>query len=330
MTEATVPPADEVVPAPAIDPSLHGAFHALESEDARRRQVTVGTIIAALAIHLVLVALLLVNWYPSTAPPIRPIKVTLLRQLPKPLPRPKPKPQPKLEQPKPHPQPVKPPPKPAEAKPKPPPRPVTMSPRESGPDLRTEAMKNGQPKTALPRALPVAPKAEPVPPPKELLPQPPAPKPIPPKAVAKEAGRGKVVAVPFDRLPPALAPQRAARPPIRNLVLRLPSQGGGTGTRDLAGDPYLNRLMAILERNRVYPPAEDFVGALARQAIFTMLVNPSGNVTNVALLASTGVERLDEAAREMITDSIPFPRLPPDYPPIPVPITIFIPIFPHK
>jgi TonB family protein len=341
-----MPPNEGLARAPLLDLTREGGVRLPPSDDARRQRIAIGTIIAALVLHLSVVALLFYDWKPGAVPAVHPMRVTLLREAPKPPPKPKPKPKPKLELPKPQskppapkpqpkPEPEKPKPKPkpvVQPKPKPPkpPEPVALKPRESGPDQKTEAAKSKVPKPALPQALPVHPEAPVKPPPPDILPQPPAPKPTPPKVAAKEVARGRGVVVPLDRLPPALRPQHAAAPPIRNLMLRLPSPGGGTGTRNLAGDAYLNRLMAVLARNRIYPPADEFAGALARQAIFGLLIDPSGNVSNIQLLASTGVQRLDEAAREMITNSAPFPRLPRDYPQIPTPLTIFIPVYPAR
>lgn len=323
----TMPPREEATPGPVVDLSRDGAFHLPPSEDARRQTVAIGTIIAALLLHLIVVGALLYGWHPAAAPTARPIQVTLLREAPKPPLAPKPKPEAKKPAPKPVAKP-KPAPKP---KPKPKPQPVMMKPRESGPDQKTEAAKDDQPKkTELPKALPIVPKVEPAPKPPNPMPQPPAPKPKSPRVVAKAAARGHGVVVPIDRLPPALRPQRAAAPAIRNLVLRLPSHGGGNGTRDLAGDPYLNAVKTRLERNRIYPPADDFAGALARQAIFGVLISPSGTLVNIKLLAGTGIPKLDEAAREMITNSAPFPHLPADFPQVRTPITVLIPIYPAR
>jgi TonB family protein len=315
-------PSEHAAPALEIEPAPKDILP--PSRDAART-ITIGTILAALLLHLLFAVLLFYDWRPNAAPAVRPIAVTLVRQLPKPPPKPKPRTEPAKPKPKPETQKPKPKPKPV---PKPTPTPAAPKPRESGPDQKTEAIKSKLPKPALPVAVPVAPQAPPQPP-AEILPQPPAPKPVPPRTTAKSTARGHGVVVPLDRLPPALRPQRAAAPPIRNLMLRLPSKGGGGGTRNLAGDPYLNQLMRRLESNRVYPPAEDFAGALARRVIFDVVIDPSGGIVNITLIGSTGVTRLDEAAREMITNSAPFPRLPRDYPQIRTSIFILVPIFPR-
>jgi TonB family protein len=332
--------ADEQVPAPVVDLAIDGVLRLPPSRDARRDSVALATILAALLLHATVVALFLANWQGMSSPPLlRPLQVTLVREPPKPPPPTPPKkpeppkpqakaepPKPKAEAPKPKPEPEKP--KPVEAK-KPPPPPPVMKPRESGPDDKTEAAKSDKPKSELPKALPIQPEAPPVakPPPE---PEPPAPKPTPPKVKVKENAAGHTVMVPLAMLPPALQLQRPAAPPIRNLVLRLPGPGGGTGERDRSGDAYLNRLRDRLERNRIYPSAEYFEGAGSRNTVFSVVIEPSGAIVTVTLLASTGVSKLDEAAREIITNSEPFPRLPPDYPQMRTVITVFLPIFPAK
>jgi len=141
-------------------------------------------------------------------------------------------------------------------------------------------------------------------------------------------GRGK--AVPLEALPLALQPQRQTRQPARNLVLRLPGPGGGTGDRDYVGDAYLNHLRDLLERNRVYPPADAFSGTARATAVFAVQIEPGGQIVTITLLITTGVPKLDEGAREMITNSEPFPRLPPDYPQMRTVITVFLPMFPAR
>jgi TonB family protein len=389
---AAMPPGHEPLPPPVLDPAVDGVFHLPPSRDAQRERVSIATIIAALLLHVLVVALLLAEWRTGARPWPRPMQVTLLRAMPKPPPvkrpeAPKPKaepPKPKLEPPKPEPpkpnlelpkpepptpkveppkppppkaEPPKPPPppkpkveppklpekpkpvekpkppekpKPVEKKPPEPPKPAEMKPRESGPDEKTEAAKRpGQPITELPQDVPVHPQPEPPPPePPPPKPLPPAPKPLPSRAKAKEVVSGHGEMVPLNALPPALQPQRQVAPPILNLAVRLPSQGGGTGARDMSGDPYLNHLRDLLERNRVYPPADAFDGALSRGAVYSVVIEPSGWIVTIKLLQSTGVSVLDEAARQMITGSEPLPPLPSDYPQSRAVITVFIPMFP--
>jgi TonB family protein len=326
---------DNQVPPPVVDLAIDGVWHLPPSKDTTRETVAITTIIAALLLHALVLALLLSEWRSVSRPAVPPLQVTLRREAPKPPPPPVKKPEPpkpKVEPPKPapKPEPEKPKPKPVEEKPKPPPpppKPPEMKPRESGPDQKTEAVKSEKPTEELPKAMPVQPKAEEIKPPPEPLPVVPEPKPTPPRAKTKESASGRGQVVPLDALPPALQVQRQTAPPIRNLVLRLPGPGGGTGERDFVGDAYLNRLKDLLEQNRIYPPADAFSGTEKPTAVFAVQIEPSGAIVTIKLLLSTGVPKLDEIARQMITNSEPFPHLPPDYPQIRTVITVFLPLF---
>jgi outer membrane biosynthesis protein TonB len=333
VTDAALPP-DERLPSPVVDLSVDGVFHLPPSKDTRRETIAITTFIAALLLHLLVLALLLSEWRTTSQPSVRPIQVQLRQELPKPPPavkKPEP-PKPKVEQPKPKPpEPAKPKPKPKPEEkkpPPPPPKPPEMKPRESGADQKTEAAKSEKPKEELPKAMPIQPKAEEIKPPPEPMPEVPEPKPIPPRAKQSAAGRGQIV--PLEALPPALQPERPRQPAIRNLVLRLPGPGGGTGDRDYVGDAYLNRLRDMLERNRLYPPADAFGGTEKPVAVFAVQIEPSGQIVTITLLATTGVPKIDETAREMIDDSSPFPHLPSDYPQIRTVITVFLPMFPAR
>ena len=321
---AALPPGLRLPP-PVVDLSIDGVLR--RSRERRRQPVSLTTIIAALLLHALVLALLLSSWRAPQGP-LKPLQVQLLREAPKP-PPPPPR---KAERPKPKPPPEKPKPKPkpkVEAKPKPPPPPA-MKPRESGADQKTEAAKSEKPKEELPKSLPIEPQVAATPPPPEPMPLPPDPKPTPPRVRAKEAALGKGKVAPLEMLPPALLPQRETRQPIRNLVLRLPGPGGGRGERDLAGDAYLNHLKDLLERNRVYPPAEAFSGMRRALAVFAVQIEPGGQLVTITLLATTGVPKIDEGARAMITNSEPFPHLPPDYPQMRTVVTIFLPMFPAR
>ena len=336
MTDTTLPP-DERLPSPVVDLSIDGVFHLPPSKDARRETIAVTTFIAALLLHLLVLAVLLYEWRAVSRPSARPLQVTLIREAPKPQPPvekkpepPKPEPpKPKAEQPKPPPPPPK-----AEEKPKPPPeppKPVEMKPRESGADQKTEAAKSDQPpKAALPKEMPVQPKAEEVKPPPEPVIAVPEPKPTPPRAKIKENAAGRGMMLPLPTPLPSPEQRRQTAPPIRNLVIRLPGPGGGSAEHDSVGDAYLNRLRDLLERNRVYPPAAAFAGVDRRVTAYSVLIEPSGRIVNVTPLVATEVPVIDEAARQTIESIEPFPHLPPDYPQIRTLITIYLPMFPRR
>lgn len=333
MTDAALPP-DQRLPSPVVDLAIDGVFHLPPSKDARRETITITTFVAALLLHLLVLAALLYEWRAVARPSARPIQVTLLREAPKPPPpqvekKPEP-PKPKAEE---KPKPPPPPPK-AEEKPKPPPeppKPAEMKPRESGADDKTEAAKSNEPpKEALPKELPVQPKAEEVKPPPEPVVAVPEPKPTPPRARIKEnaAGRGMMVPLPLPL--PAPDQHRQTAPPIRNLVVRLPGPGGGSAEHDSTGDAYLNHLRDLLERNRIYPPAAAFAGLDRRMTAYAVLIEPSGSIVNITRYEGTDVPVIDESARQMIANLDPFPHLPPDYPQIRTLITIFLPMFPRR
>ncbi len=167
---------------------------------------------------------------------------------------------------------------------------ATPKPRESGADQTTEAKKTAKPELAAP-----------------------------PRARSEAAKESRHAAAPTTK--PTVEG-------LRVLQLRLPPRG--TADRNLAGDPYLNGLMQRLERNRIYPPTAVFNGAEERTVVYSVGVDPGGTVSTVTLLASSGESRIDEAARQMIAASAPFPHLPSDLPQIRTSIVIYIPIYAHQ
>lgn len=171
-----------------------------------------------------------------------------------------------------------------------PPPATAPKPRESGPDQSTEAKQTAKPEPAAP-----------------------------PRARAEP--------VPESRHAAAVTPKPAIEG-MRVLELHLPPRG--TGNRNQAGDPYLNALMERIESNRIYPPASAFYGAVQRVVVFSVGVNPSGTVSTITLLAPSGQSLIDEAGRQMIAASAPFPHLPADLPQIRTSILIYIPVFPRS
>ena len=128
------------------------------------------------------------------------------------------------------------------------------------------------------------------------------------------------------------APPARTEPPKGDIFhsIRLPSAPGGQAQRDQAGDAYLNQLRDIVERNRIYPPASAFPGGGERVAVYSILVDPAGNLTALTLLESSGSLLLDEAAGRMLRASAPFPPLPASYPQMRTLITVEIPMFPGR
>lgn len=171
-----------------------------------------------------------------------------------------------------------------------PPPAATPKPRESGLDQTTEAKKTAKP--------------EPAPPPRART------EPTPESAHA------------------AAAAPKPATEGLRVLELHLPARGDAD--RNRAGDPYLNAIMHQIEGNRIYPPASAFYGVPERTVVYSVGVNPGGTVSTITLLASSGQSLIDEAARQMITASAPFPRLPAELPQFRTSIVIFVPIYPPR
>ncbi len=108
---------------------------------------------------------------------------------------------------------------------------------------------------------------------REPPPAPPPAKTEPPKIAPRESGADEKTqakktvkaepALPQSGSPrdsqarPTPAQPRADAPAEKFLAIRLP-QKGGNADRDLAGDPYLNRMMQMIERHRIYPAGGGF------------------------------------------------------------------------
>lgn len=195
--------------------------------------------------------------------------------------------------------------------PKPPPKPQPKPSRVlhdlvSGPDQRT---------TAPPPAQVKGPQAAPKPEPKRAKTEalaPAKPKPPPPAAPA----RRKTV----KQAKREIAPE----PRKRVFVNRAP------GEKERAGDPYLNRLQALIDSHRRYPA--NAVGPLGLHlqgvAVYIVTLTPTGALQNIRLERSSGSLILDNAARRMIERSAPFPPLPSYFPRQGATLTISIPLFP--
>jgi len=113
-------------------------------------------------------------------------------------------------------------------------------------------------------------------------------------------------AKPNPQTQPSVARTAAApsRPPARSENDSVVLGKGG-------GDPYLNTLRDEILRNRVYPPAARSAG-LSGTAQYAMLLDRQGRLIRVRLLRSSGADILDKAGIEMIERSAPFHPLPPE------------------
>ena len=272
----------------------------------RERRIPYWAIAAALLLHIAIAILCIVDWAAllslalTRAEVPEAIPVTLVYEPPPPPPPPPPKPQVKPE---PTPQPAPPPP---------------ITPRMSGPDEKTEAKLEDTPQPALPQ--PKSPPPEPAP--QQKKPSPARPGNREPASVAPATSSEREA---------ALAPETRKEAPVGELfhTIRLPSQRGGTGDRDTAGDAYLNRMRDLVEKHRIYPPASAFLNGAERLAVYSILVDPAGELVQITLLASSGSSLADEAAGNMIRNSAPFPPIPASYPHIRTSITVEMPIYPN-
>lgn len=194
-------------------------------------------------------------------------------------------------------------PKPPPALPKP--KPKAFPELRSGPDQVTTAPPEAQAKGAE-----AAPKPSSAVPPQPAAPTPALPKPAPPVPQPKprEAKR-----------------ETAPKPTKRSVVAR-----AAPGETVKTGDPYLNRLNAMIESHRFYPT--NAIGPLGLKlqgtVVYIIAVAPSGAILNIHLAQSSGATVLDETARKMIEEAAPFPPLPNYYPHDGVTLTVTTNIFP--
>jgi periplasmic protein TonB len=179
--------------------------------------------------------------------------------------------------------------------------------RESGKDEQTTAppaaSEEKTPESAPPPA-PLVPRAERV----EVEPPPEAPR------VPTEA----------PRVPKRQAEIALARPP----AIQRPPVEIEPGDRNLRGDPYFNLLVKLLMSHRVVPRAVSTHGLpLEGVAIYSVIIDPHGNLTDVRLVASSHVPVLDEAGERMIRSAAPFPPPPADFPRTDLPLEFLVPLY---
>jgi periplasmic protein TonB len=204
-----------------------------------------------------------------------------------------------------------PPPPVAVPEPPPPPPPREFAKRESGADEKT---------TAPPQAEEPAPIAAPEPPPGPMAPAQPTPAPVPP------AGGGK--AKPAPALAHLPEPHREA--PVPRAPQPKPSLADrAVGTKEETGDPYLNHLWELIERNRLPTTPLGPEGLhLAGTTTFTVVIERGGTVSMIRVMQSSGSPVLDQQAERMIASAAPFPPLPADYP-APAPLKVTISLYPQ-
>lgn len=269
------------------------SFRPIDGTGRRRQRLPWLAMLAAALLHILVLLWLIIDWshLPMPPPQPEPIPVTVVFAPPKPAPPPKP--------------------------------PAPLSYRESGPDQRTTAPPPAEAIAPEPASPPPAqPIPEPPTPAPEAMPLPPAEKPAPPRESAKPKPHKETARLepPKKEAPTPRAPRLA---PPQRLDL-------APGERAERGDPYLNRLYALLEQHRVYPRVMGQFGLpVEGTAIYEVLLARSGAILAMKLARSSGAPGIDRAAEGMIRSSTPFPPLPPDYPDE-ILITISIPLFPPR
>ncbi len=292
-----VRPEEDSAELAALSPDDIAIHHSSDGGD-RKEAPLRWTILAAVLAHALLLALLIGDWRwrPEPAAVPKPIPVQLVMLPPKPEPAPAPKP--------------------------PPPTPPAPE-LKSGPEQETTAPPPAEvegPKASPPPEAPPAPEEKP--------PEPPPP-PSPPRAIPQwrepvSSAKPKPIKVPVPIEAPKEAPVVMAPH-----VVSLSPPGRRPAEAARSGDPYLNNLRDLIERNRSYPPLELFHSQPGMIAVYQVVVDRNGTLMGVLMLQSTGVSKLDEVAGLMIRDAAPFPPLPPQYPDLRAVITIEIPIFPE-
>ena len=195
--------------------------------------------------------------------------------------------------------------RPAPAPPPPPPSKPDFHTRESGPGDQTTTLPSAK-ETAPEETRPPSAAAEPAPQEETTA--------LPPQVPDKGSPLPKPAAKPKGEMVPRDARPEAAKPRAKK-----PSNSQDTtialGDRESRGDPYLNRLMQLIELHRVYPKVMGQFGLPAEgTAVYNVAVDRDGELRALRVAQSSGVPALDEAGARMLRSAAPFPPLPNDYP----------------
>jgi TonB family protein len=252
----------------------------------------------AALLHVAVPVMFLLHW-PATAPIVlpKPIPVALVMAPPPEAPPPPP--------------------------PKPQPEPPTLPYLESGPGQHTTAPPTAEttaPERAAPQAEAQATEAPQVNDAPAAAEEAPVAKSAPAESSKAKAKPRKEIA----HLEPApketLKPQaQSLAPPPRHANIRF-------GDKNESGDPYLNRLMELIEEHRIYPRVTGQLGLLVEgTTVYGVLIDRSGAILDMRLRHSSGTAGIDTAAESMIRQSGPFPPIPAGYPDrLPLEVTLHI------
>ena len=207
-----------------------------------------------------------------------------------------------------------PPPEAPPASPPPPKEPPQAHTLESGPGEHTTALAPAEvvaPERASPPREPDAPTNAPVNEPAETAAgESPAEKPAPATA---ERERVKPKPHKLAHLEPA--PKEAPKPQAQSLAPPPRHVNIQLGDKNESGDPWLNRVMEVIEAHRVYPRITGQFGLLVEGvAVYDVLIDRSGVIKRVGLLRSSGNPNLDQFGATMLQQSGPLPPVPANVP----------------
>ncbi|MYM82716.1 TonB family protein [Duganella sp. FT50W] len=165
-----------------------------------------------------------------------------------------------------------------------------------------------KPEITPPKPEPVKEKTVALAPPKPAVPPSPAPKTVESSAAQAETYTPPPpvqAAPPGPVTPPQPAPAQAAQPaPAQAAQPAAPKQ---ISTEGIPTD-YVNQVYARINRNADYP-REAKMRRQQGKVGYRLTLNPDGSLVSFDI-QSSGVEALDEAAREAIRRAAPYPRLP--------------------
>jgi TonB family protein len=98
------------------------------------------------------------------------------------------------------------------------------------------------------------------------------------------------------------------KPEARHVIETAP------GDRNLRSDPYLNQIAQLIERHRIVPKAASKTGQpLEGIVVYSIIIDPRGNLRSLTLTRSSGSPVLDDAGERMLRETAPFPPPPPSY-----------------
>jgi protein TonB len=216
----------------------------------------------------------------------------------------------------------------------PPPPPAAQEPtpipyRESGPGQHTTALAPAEviaPDAASPPPDADAPVETPAKEPERAAGETPSAKPLPAPAESskpkskprKEIARAEPVT---KEAPKPQAPSLA--PPLRRLNIQV-------GDKNESGDPYLNRLLQLIEAHRIYPRITGQFGLLVEGVpVYVLILNRDGAIARLGLMRSSGNPSLDQVGATMIQQSAPLPP-PPANIPEGTPLELTLPLYPQS